>query len=123
MLVSRSTRALPAASVDVLAVLVFAFVGRRNHAEATDLGDVVTTAAPFLGGLALGWLATKAWREPTRLAVGVGVWAGVVLGGLAIRAITVGIPPVSFALVTTAVLGVFLIGWRAAAVMFDRGCD
>ncbi|APU13870.1 MULTISPECIES: DUF3054 domain-containing protein [Actinoalloteichus] len=120
---SRITRALPAASVDVLAVLVFAFVGRRNHEEAAGLGDVVTTSVPFLGGLAVGWLVTRAWREPTRLAVGVGVWVAAVLGGLAVRAVTVNVPPVSFALVTATVLGLFMLGWRAAAVMFDRGCD
>jgi hypothetical protein len=51
------------------------------------------------------------------------VWAGAVVGGLAVRALVFGegIAP-SFAVVTACVLGVLLVGWRlvAAGIRRDR---
>ncbi len=43
---------LPAAVVDVLLVLIFAALGRRSHEEASTIGGLLTTAWPFLTGLA-----------------------------------------------------------------------
>jgi hypothetical protein len=39
-----------AASADIVAVLVFAAVGRSSHAEGVDAFGVLTTAVPFLLG-------------------------------------------------------------------------
>jgi hypothetical protein len=46
----------------VLAVLLFAAIGRSSHAEFVDALGVLTTAAPFLLGLVVGWLVARAWR-------------------------------------------------------------
>ncbi len=104
--------AVSAAAVDVLAVLVFALLGRRSHAEGLDVAGVAGTAAPFLVGLAAGWVAGRVWRSPTALPSGLWAVGGAVVGGLALRAAITGRLPVTFVLVTTVTLLVLLLGWR-----------
>lgn len=105
----------------MLAVLVFAVVGHSSHAEEVDVFGVLTTAAPFLLGLLLGWLVVRAWRAPLRLPVGVAVWAGVVIVGLGVRAAFTHRLPLTFVLVAAASLALFLLGWRAVARLIARG--
>jgi peptidoglycan/LPS O-acetylase OafA/YrhL len=104
-----------AAAADLLAVLVFAAVGRRSHAEVVDVYGMLTTAAPFLLGLLLGWLVARVWHAPLRLPVGVAVWAGTVIVGLGVRAAFTHRLPLTFVLITAVVLALFLLGWRAVA--------
>ncbi len=107
--------ALPAALVDIALVLVFVAIGRRNHDESSALAGLVSTAWPFLGGLAVGWLAARAWRRPGGLVPeGIIVWLATVLVGMLLRAVSGQGTALSFVLVATAVLGAFLLGWRAA---------
>lgn len=108
-----------AAGADVLAVLVFAAVGRTSHAEVDALGTLTTTV-PFLLGLLVGWLMVRAWRAPLRLPVGVAVWVGVVVVGLGVRAAFTHRLPLTFALVTAASLALLLLGWRAMALLIAR---
>ena len=108
-----------AVGADVLAVLVFAAVGRSSHAEADALGTL-TTAVPFLLGLLVGWLIVRAWRAPLRLPVGVAVWVGVVVIGLGVRAAFTHRLPLTFALVTAASMALLLLGWRAMAHLIAR---
>ncbi len=112
-----------AAGADVLAVLMFAAVGRTSHAEVAAVVGVLTTAAPFLLGLLVGWLVVRAWRAPLRLPVGVAVWAGTVVVGLATRAAFTHRLPLTFALVATASLALLLLGWRAGARVFAGACQ
>jgi hypothetical protein len=101
-----------AAVADVLAVLVFAAVGRGSHAEALDAAGLSGTAAPFVAGLLVGWLAGRAWRAPTRMRTGAVVWVGATVIGLALRAaLTHRLPP-TFVLITAVSLAVLLFGWR-----------
>jgi hypothetical protein len=109
-----------AAGADVLAVLVFAAVGRGSHAEVVDAFGVLTTAAPFLLGLLLGWLVVRAWHAPLRLPVGVAVWAGVVIVGLGVRGAFTHRLPLTFVLIAAASLALFLLGWRAVARLIAR---
>jgi hypothetical protein len=111
----RPTTVTLAAGADVLAVLVFAAVGRSSHAEVVDAFGVLATAAPFLLGLLLGWLVGRAWRAPSRLPVGVAVWVGVVIVGFGVRAALTHRLPLTFVLIATASLALFLLGWRAVA--------
>ncbi len=104
----------------MLAVLVFAAVGRSSHAEVFDAFGVLTTAAPFLLGLCVGWLIGRVWRAPLRLPVGVVVWVGAVVIGLGVRAAFTHRLPITFALVAAASLALFLLGWRAVAGLIDR---
>jgi hypothetical protein len=108
-----------AAGADVLAVLVFAAVGRSSHAEVDAL-TVLTTAAPFLLGLLVGWLVVRAWRAPLRLPVGVAVWVGVVVVGLGVRVAFTHRLPLTFALVAAASLALLLLGWRAMTHLIAR---
>lgn len=120
---ARRTTAALAAGADLLAVLVFAAVGRSSHAEMVNAYGVLATAAPFLLGLLLGWLVVRAWHAPLRLPVGVAVWAGVVTAGLGVRAVFTHRLPLTFVLITVAVLALLLLGWRAVAHLVTRSRD
>ena len=104
----------------MLAVLVFAAVGRSSHAQVVDVFGVLITAAPFLLGQLVGWLAIRAWRAPLRLPVGVAVWAGAVVVGLVVRAAFTHRLPLTFVLVAAVSLALFLLGWRAFAQLVAR---
>ena len=103
-----------AAGADVVAVLVFAAIGRNAHAEVVDAFGVLTTAAPFVLGLVIGWLVARAWRAPLRLPVATAVWIATTVIGLGLRAVFTHRLPVTFVLVAAATLALLLLGWRAA---------
>ncbi|PTR23563.1 Protein of unknown function (DUF3054) [Rhodococcus sp. OK519] len=109
---------LPAAVVDILFVAIFAALGRRSHEEASTIGGLLTTAWPFLTGLAAGWLATLAlYRDKfdPRLMVptGVIVWLSALVVGMLLRVVSDQGTAFSFVLVAASFLALFLIGWRA----------
>ena len=100
---------------DAVAVLVFVLIGRANHHESTGVGGVWHTAWPFLVGAALGLALTAYTRVgPTSIAAGVRVWVWTLVIGMVLRSATGGGTAVAFVVVATIVLGVFLVGWRAA---------
>lgn len=105
--------------LDAVAVLVFVVAGRRSHEEGTGLGEVASTAAPFLIALAVAWLVTRAWRRPVAMPTGLAVTAITVAGGMVLRRIAFGDgTAVSFILVATLLLTVFILGWRVAVLRF-----
>jgi len=110
-----SPRRIPALAIvaDVVAVVVFAAIGRMSHAESDDLLGLLGTAAPFLVGLAAAWATPVVRAHPVGARAAVVVWAGTVVIGLLVRAgFTWSLPP-SFVVVTAVALGVLLVGWRA----------
>ncbi len=112
-----------AALTDVLAVVLFVVLGRRSHDEGSTLSAIFGVAAPFLIGLAAGWVVARAWRAPMALRTGVTVWAVTVVLGMVLRhwAWDRG-TAASFIVVATLVLGTFLVGWRALArAVLTRG--
>lgn len=107
--------------VDVICVLVFCAVGRRSHDEGINVAGIATTAWPFLSGTALGWLASRAWRRPTALLpTGVVVWLCTVVGGMLLRKATSAGVAASFVVLTSLVIAVLLLGWRAATCLASR---
>jgi Protein of unknown function (DUF3054) len=104
---------LPAIAVDVICILIFAIVGRSSHQETTDLLGVAQTAWPFLTGCLAGTVIGRTWRHPGSLRSGVAVWLGTVAGGMVLRVLTGDGVQLSFILVASFVLALFLIGWRA----------
>ncbi|HET7068511.1 MAG TPA: DUF3054 domain-containing protein [Nocardioides sp.] len=109
-------RAWPTAvAADAVAVLVFVVIGRANHGESTGAQGVWHTAWPFLLGAALG-LALTAYSKvtPTAIRAGVRVWVWTVVIGLVVRSATGGGTAPAFVVVAIVVLGVLLVGWRAA---------
>ncbi|MFC7878428.1 DUF3054 domain-containing protein [Isoptericola sp. NPDC057391] len=114
--------AWPAVVCDLVCVVVFTVVGTVNHATSGDLGHVALVGLPFVVGLAVGWLATRAWRAPAQVwPTGVAVWFATVVLGLALRPVLgIGGVEVSFAIVTSLFLGATMLGWRALASFAAR---
>jgi uncharacterized membrane protein len=109
-----------AAVVDIVLIVAFALIGRSSHAEAASPLGLWTTAYPFLAGWLVGFLVVRGWVRPLRLwPTGVVVWVATVAIGMLLRVLTgqgdvAGDPlPLSFVIVATIVLAVFLLGWRA----------
>ena len=101
-----------ASVADGAAVLLFAAVGRLSHAEGVTPLGVLEVAWPFLVGGAVGTVAARTWRRPESLPSGAAVWAGTLVGGILLRALTGGGVSVSFVLVAGIVLAVMQLGWR-----------
>lgn len=110
-----------AAVADVVLVLGFVLIGRANHDEGITVAGTLSTAWPFLLGLAVGWGVTRAWRHPLRLGwTGVGIWVATVVVGMLLRVLSGQGTALSFVIVATIVLGVFLLGWRGIALLLRR---
>lgn len=99
----------------MLAVLLFAAIGRSSHGEMLEPFEVLTTASPFLLGLVAGWLGGRGWRAPLRLPTGIAVWVGATVVGLGVRAAFTHRLPLTFVLVAAVSLAFLLFGWRAVA--------
>ncbi len=116
---------LPILLVDVVLVIVFCAIGRRSHDEANALTGLLTTAWPFLGGLALGWIANEALYRNKSLPAsvvpaGIVIWLCTLVGGMLLRVVSGQGTALSFILVAATVLGVFLLGWRAVYSAVER---
>jgi hypothetical protein len=102
--------------LDVCCVLVFVIIGRASHTKGESLAGLASTAWPFLAGLAGGWLAARAWRQPFRLwPSGVSAWLGAVALGMVFRVVSGQGTALAFIGVALAFLGLFLLGWRLLA--------
>lgn len=106
---------------DFVLVLAFVLIGRRSHAESDALTGILTTFWPFLSGLVIGWLAVVGFRWPfvTYLSGALIVVATVFVGMLLRHQTGQGVA-VSFVIVATVVLAIFLIGWRALAILLIK---
>jgi hypothetical protein len=115
----RSRLAAPAA--DLLAVVVFVLLGRRSHDEGSAVAGTVAIAWPFVTGALVGEgvvLLTRTRAES--VAAGAVVTAGTVLIGMGLRRLAGGGTPVSFVVVATTFLAVFILGWRLGARLLAR---
>jgi Protein of unknown function (DUF3054) len=110
-----SPRRIPALAIvaDLVAVVVFAAIGRMSHGEPDDLLGLLGTAAPFLVGVAAMWATPVVRAHPVGVRAALTVWAGTVVIGLLVRAGFTWSLPMSFVVVTAVALGVLLLGWRA----------
>jgi hypothetical protein len=109
-----------AAVIDVVLIVVFALIGRLSHGEGLTPATLWITAYPFLAGWAIAYVTSGAWARPLALwPTGVLAWILTVFVGMMLRVATGqgvvdGNPlPISFVIVATIVLGLFLVGWRA----------
>ncbi len=107
--------------LDLVAVFVFAALGRTSHAEALDAAGVVRTASPFVLGALMGWVVLLMRRFTNHLLKqGLFVLAATVLLGMFFRLmLNEGVQP-SFVLVATLALGVLMLGWRLLATLILR---
>ena len=112
-------RAVTGAVLDVCCVGAFVAIGRASHSEGDALAGLARTAWPFLAGLAVGWLCTRAWRRPGALVpAGVGVWIATVGVGMVLRIVSGQGTAAAFIVVALAFLGLLLLGWRLLAGRF-----
>jgi hydrogenase/urease accessory protein HupE len=97
------------AVVDVVAVVVFVAIGRRNHDEGTALSGVLSVATPFLIALLASWVGLRTWNEPFTRRSWAATWAITVIVGLLLRRLVFdrGIAT-PFIIVATITLGVLL---------------
>lgn len=109
-----------ALAADVVAVVVFAAVGRLNHDASGELLGFLGTVAPFALGLLVAWASPAVRANPAGLRAGALVLAGTAVIGLALRAAFTDRLPLTFAVVTVIVLGVLLLGWRALSTAISR---
>ena len=113
--------AAAALALDTAVILAFVLIGRASHHEAGGLAGLLHTAWPFLVGLAVGEVATRAWRRPMALVpTGVGVWLSTVTIGMIARVAAGQGTAIAFIAVALGFLGLFLIGWRGAARLLGR---
>lgn len=115
-------RTLPFLLIDAALVLVFAALGNRAHDSGLSPADLISTAWPFLVGLALGWAASGSWRRPHSLwPHGVILLAVTAVVGMLLRQLfTDGGAQFSFVLVATGTLCLLLLGRRLAALITLR---
>jgi hypothetical protein len=110
-----------ALGLDLLCVIVFVAIGRRNHGENSALAGLATTAWPFVTGLVAGWLAATVWKRPLDgIPAGVCVWLATVTGGMLLRAASDQGVAVSFVIVALTFLGLVFLGWRGIAILVRR---
>ncbi|GAB3605862.1 DUF3054 domain-containing protein [Conyzicola nivalis] len=107
--------ALLAFLTDAAVVLVFVLIGRASHDEHPVLGALITYW-PFFVALMVGWVLARAWKSPLAvLRSGVPIWVTTVALGMVLRVLGDQGVQWSFVIVTSVVLAVFLLGWRAVA--------
>ncbi len=109
-----------AAVVDLLLVVIFCAIGRRNHDETGAISGLLETAWPFVTGAVLGWAGVWAlYRDKFDayliVPTGIIVWVSTVVAGMILRAISGQGTALSFVIVASTVLLVFLLGWRGLA--------
>jgi hypothetical protein len=114
-------RAVVAALADIVAIVVFVAIGRRNHSEGEAVDAIFTVAAPFLIALAVGWVAARAWTRPMQVETAFVIWPITVAIGMILRNLVfdrgTALP---FIIVATVVIGVFLVGWRMLVAVAER---
>ena len=105
---------------DLVAVVVFAAVGRVSHADAGSLTGLAGTALPFLVGAGAAWATPRVRAEPVSVRAGLVVLVLTAGVGFLLRWAFLGRLPLSFAVVTVIVLAVLLVGWRGVSATVAR---
>jgi hypothetical protein len=106
---------------DVCCVVAFVAIGRLTHHDGDSAAGIWDTAWPFLAGLAIGLVVVRFWRRPTAIRpAGIGAWLGAAAAGMAIRVAAGQGTALAFIAVALAFLGLFLLGWRYATLVFSH---
>ena len=111
----KTRNVLWALVADVIGIIVFVAIGRRNHDEGVAPTGVIETAAPFLIALLIGWLIARAWNEPLMTRTGTIIWVTTVALGMVLRKFVFDDgTATAFVIVATVFTGAVLNGWRLA---------
>ena len=112
----KTRNVLWALVADVIGIIMFVAIGRRNHDEGVAPTGVIETAAPFLIALLIGWLIARAWNEPLTTRTGTIIWVTTVALGMVLRKFVFDDgTATAFVIVATVFTGAVLNGWRLAA--------
>nr|WP_141917902.1 DUF3054 domain-containing protein [Klugiella xanthotipulae] len=107
--------------LDLVLVVIFVLIGRRSHAESFDVLGALNAIWPFVSGMLVGWLISRAWRAPLGiLNPGVIVWLCTVAGGMLLRVASGQGVQLSFVIVASVATALFLLGWRLVALFAVR---
>ncbi len=102
-------------------MVAFVAIGRHTHHDGDSAAGLWYTAWPFLAGLVIGLAVVRYWRHPAAIRpAGLGAWLGAAAAGMAIRVAAGQGTAVPFIAVTLGFLGLFLLGWRLAALVFSH---
>jgi Protein of unknown function (DUF3054) len=105
-----------AVALDLVAVLVFVVIGRAAHAHGVGIAGLVSTAWPFVTGLAVGWLVLSILRRSAgSLSSGALVCVLTVAVGMTLRVLAGQGTAVAFVVVALCFLGAAMCGWRVVA--------
>ncbi|MDA8283318.1 MAG: DUF3054 domain-containing protein [Actinomycetota bacterium] len=118
-------RTLGAVLADAVSVVVFVAIGRDAHHHVVGVAGIASTAWPFLAGVAVGWAATAAVAARGRrrlglVSAGLVVWPVTVAVGMVLRVMAGQGTEAAFVAVALAFVGLFLLGWRLAALVAVR---
>lgn len=109
-------KSLYAFAADTSLIVLFIFIGTRNHDTNTDTAGVFSTAAPFLIGLIVSWSGLRAWNAPRKVSNGVGVWFITVIIGMLLRRFAFDDGAAGAFIVVATIFNAFtLVGWRFIA--------
>lgn len=98
--------------------MIFVAIGRHAHHHTGGLPGLVSTAWPFLVGLAIGWGVPATRRSPTRMfPAGIIVWVATVAGGMVLRQLSGQGVEALFVVVASVFLGLFLLLPRALTLL------
>lgn len=111
-------------AVDVVLIVLFALLGRREHEHALSISGILMTALPFLIAYVAMTFLSRPWFTINKLfPAGVLVWVGTVAAGLALRIAFGSTAAVPFIIVASLVLGAFLMGRRLVTSLVARRLD
>jgi membrane-bound ClpP family serine protease len=109
-------KSLYAFIADAAFIFLFIFIGTRNHDTNTNTAGVLSTAAPFLIGLIVGWCALRAWKAPRTVANGIGLWLFTIVIGMLLRHFAFDDGTAGAFIVVATIFNAFtLVGWRFIA--------
>lgn len=109
------------AATDLVLIILFALLGRREHEHALSIVGILMTALPFLIAYVIMTLLSKPNKTINKLfPVGLLVWIGTVALGLALRIALGSTAAVPFIIVAFLVLGAFLMGRRLVTSLVAR---
>ena len=100
---------------DIVGIIVFVSIGRRNHDEGVAPAGVIGTAAPFVIAVLVGWLIARGWKSPVAVGTGAIVWVTTVALGMVLRKLVFDDgTATAFVIVATVFTGAVSNGWRLA---------
>jgi hypothetical protein len=107
--------------LDVLLLLLFVVIGRSNHHDGLRVAGVANTFWPFATGLLVGWVwVRRGNKDPLSRVGGTLIVLATVAIGMLLRALSGQGIALSFVIVATLFLSLFLVGWRLALIAATR---